>query len=828
MQQLLEQLIESQSTSDLFIKSLQLLHDKYQPNHCFIADTSNKDLVAYTQCYFHEGKLAKNFAYRLHGTPCDIALSSQDEYCFFPAEIQSAYPQDQALIDLGAQAYIGLPLTARNGERVGLIVMLYDQDMSGLALDKKWLKLLGYIVGQELYQNKINLKNAQLVRQFRQVETLSDMGFFGWDLQKKAFEFSPNFWRVMGIESESIGSLEELLSKYIFKSEDQFLDYCSRLFANNDMPETEFISKRQSPINKYIKITCHNVKDQQGTVIYVEGTVQNITEHKELAHEFNIASEALNQSNDAILVTDKYNKIIQVNKRVEEFTGYTKAELVGKTPSILSSGLQSPDFYKEMWQSIEDSGAWEGELWNQNKNGTIYPERLAISTLKDESQDVSHYIAVFRDITRRKHNEQRIKEFEKYESVTGLTKRPIFIKDVESSLSQGKPLALALFDIKGFSLINQSYGDELGDKLLLSVANRLEMVLGDRYMACRYGSDEFAVALDVTTNEEVVARCEDIRRELMIGYQVAGHTITLEWSVGMSSFLTSANETNPMMQAKLALEQSKTVQGRPTLFTAELENQVARRLKLKVALEAAIQSDALEVHYQPIYNTETGLATKFEALARWKTESGYISPFEFISVAEEYNLIVPLGRCILEQACRDLKTLYQQGHTDVVFSINRSIKELNAIELQQNSIVAMLEKYGLPTSSIVIEITESISLDDNPIAKEVLDQLKNSGVKLAIDDFGTGYASFANLISQELDYLKVDRSFITNVSTDKSCMVLTQTAISLADKLELDVIAEGVETQCQLELLKSLGCKFVQGYFLGKPQAFEQIYRHLA
>lgn len=828
MEHLLQGLIDAKSSSELFLNSLNLLYKKYRPNHCFLADTSCGDALAYTKCYLQNGKLAENFSYSLQGTPCDIALSSDDGHCFYPNGIQKVFPDDQALIDLEAHAYIGVPLTARNGERVGLIVMLFDKDMPDLVLDDEWLNHLGFLVGQELYQRKLNKKNEQLIRQFSHVEAITNIGFFSWDFGSQSFEFSPNFWSVVGTDPQPISNLPELFSRFIFKLEHEHLDFATKVLANLSNPNATFVSKNKSPINKHIKLICHNVVNEHGQITNVEGIVQNITEHTELTREFHIAKQALNQSHDAIVITDRDNQITHVNSKVEELTGYSQSDLIGESPDIFSSGLQSAEFYQQMWAELENNGRWEGELWNRKKTGTIYPELLSISTLLDEHQDVSHYIGVFKDLSQRKNNEKQIERFQKYEFVTGLTKRQFFIQEVEDRIQRELQVSVALFDIKGFSHINQNYGDEYGDKLLSAVASRLEMILSDECLACRYGSDEFAISIQGGSDTAVLELCDSIKQDLLTGYQVGGHTINVDWAVGVSSMSELTQKTNPMMQAKLALDKSKEAQGRPVLFTSTLENQALRKIKLKKELEAAIEANSLEVHYQPIYNTDEESISKFEALARWKTDAGYISPFEFIAIAEEYNLIAGLGRCVLEIACRDLRRLYDQGYTDVVFSVNRSIKELNTKELHHSSVNELLNKYDLPTTAIVIEITESISLDDNPVAKQVLDQLKQSGIKLAIDDFGTGYASFVNLIDQDLDYLKVDRSFIKNLSTDKNSMILTKTAINLANQLDLDVIAEGVETRCQLNLLKSLGCQFVQGYYLGKPAPFDEIYTHLS
>lgn len=828
MEHLLQGLLKAKSSSELFYSSLNLIYKKYKPNHCFIADTNRDDSIAYTNCYLQEGRLVENFSYPLLETPCDIALKGLSNYCFYSSDIQKKFPKDIALEVLGAQAYIGLPLTARNGERVGLVVMLYDRAMPNLELDNQLIEQLGYILGQELYQNKLNQNNQRLIRQFEHVESLSDLGFFQWDIQRQTFEFSPNFWRVLAVDPYQLPSLEFLFSTYIFADSERASEYIATVLSNLDNPSVAIVSKDESPVNKHLKLICHNNFDEQGVLTSIEWVIQNITLHQELTHEFNMACEALNQSNDAILITDAENKIVQLNDRVEELTGYCREELMGKNPSLFSSGLQEPDFYKKMWADLESNGRWEGELWNKTCHGTIFPERLSIATLKDENRAISHYIAVFRDITRRKNNEKKIEQYQKYEFVTGLKNRQIFIQDIEDRLLSGEKISVALFDIKGFSLINQIHGDEIGDQLLSSVAERLGQVMGEQCIAaCRYGSDEFAIIIDEMPIEYVLSLCKDIRRELLVSYSILGRTISIGWNVGVSTTLNNVSEANPMMQAKLALEKSKIRDGQPVVYTSELEDQSVRRLKLKVALEAAIKEKHIQVYYQPIYHTESKVVKKFEALARWKHGNEYISPFEFIGIAEEYDLIIPLGRCILDQACADLVTLHNQGYTDTVFSINRSIKELNAVELQHNSIIEVLNHYQLPVSAIVVEITESVSLDDNPIAKQVIDKLKQSGIKLAIDDFGTGYASFGNLLSQELDYLKIDRSFIKDIMHDKGCSILTQTAISLAEKLDLDVIAEGVETESQLTLLKGLGCKFVQGYFLGKPAPFQDIYRHL-
>lgn len=822
MEHALQKIIASKSSEELLLSSLKLIHSLFAPNHCFVADVNNQEQFAYTQCYLNEGKLGDNFAYDLSDTPCFLALRSENSFCFHSSDVQRTYPKDQALVDLGADAYFGLPLTARNGKRVGLLVMLFDEVQGDVNFDTDWMNYLGYILGQELYQKKINSENELLVRQFHNVESLTNLGFFVWDVRTRSFEFSPNLWAVLEATPENDLTLESLLTKYLFSSESQYVEFVSALYANNKHQTLMFIDKCESPIGKDIKLTCNNVSDAKGNLTHIEGIVQNVTDQTTLVQEHTILNQALKQSNEAIVVTDRSNTIIQVNSKLKELSGYSESDLLGQKPSIFSAGLQSRDFYNKMWRSLKKEGRWEGELWNKNKRGATYPERLSISTLKDDNGQVTHYIGVYGDIAR------RMTSFDSNsDDGVKLLERQDFIRSVERDRAQDICVSVALFDIKGFSYINQTYGDQIGDQVLAIAIKRIEDSLCEDCFACRYGSDEFAVAYRHENSDDVAQFFQHIREALSLSYVITNRVLTVDWSTGVSSVQVCSENTNVLMQAKLALEKSKLNEGRTVVFSSGLASQVARRLTLKSALIEAINSNALEVHYQPIYDTKMDRATKFEALTRWKLDDEYVPPVEFISVAEEYDLIESLGLCVLKQACVDLKTLYNQGHTDIVFSINRSIKELSIRELQKSSVETQLKKHSLPTSSIVIEITESIALDENPVAKQVLDKLKKNGVKLAIDDFGTGYASFGNLISQDLDYLKIDRSFIQNLPQDRSSLILTETAINLANKLELDVIAEGVETKEQLDLLISFGCQFVQGYFLGKPAPFKDIYHHI-
>ena len=539
-----------------------------------------------------------------------------------------------------------------------------------------------------------------------------------------------------------------------------------------------------------------------------------------LAEQLRLSNFVFEHTCEAIMITDKYNRIIAVNRTLERITGYSRDELVGQDPVIFSSGKHDAHFYRHMWKDLLEKGHWKGEVYNRRKNGDIFPEELSLNLVRDNQGETSHFVAIFRDISDRKAAEDKLTFYANNEPLTGLTNRRAFMENVEHHISIAKrhkaPFSLLFIDIDRFNEVNDLQGQEVGDQLLRLVAERINAHVRDEDVVCRYGGDEFTVLLVNTTIEQAGLVAEKILLQVQKPFEVRGLQIDTTCSIGIAQYPDSGlNATVLLRNASHAMLSVKS--GGRNAFAFHNERMQARYLKkldLRERLKQAIVDQAFEVYYQPIVTVPEQTISKFEALVRWPDgEGGFISPGAFIPVAEEFGLIHLIGNFVLLRACADLKSLHKQGFSQVSFSINRSISEFR-FDVDEASIISQtIEASGLPYDAIVVEITESVAMSSNIHTALVLQQLRDNGVRIALDDFCTGYSSLSNLIEYKSDYLKIDKSFVDSILTDKDHQVLVSTLVDLATRLEMEVIAEGVENREQMALLQQFGCHYIQGFY---------------
>ncbi|NRA69916.1 MAG: EAL domain-containing protein [Gammaproteobacteria bacterium] len=524
-------------------------------------------------------------------------------------------------------------------------------------------------------------------------------------------------------------------------------------------------------------------------------------------------------TSESIMITDANNKIILINSAMEKLTGYTRAELYGKNPSILSSGKQTKVFYQTMWNTLLATNKWKGEIWNKTKYGDIYPEELSLNVVRDSHHKVSHFVSIFRDISQWKKNEQQLAFYASRESLTGLFNRRYFIEHVEQQVAENRdhqPLSIIVINLDYFKAVNDIYGHEIGDSLLCKVANRLSKLLSKDHILSRHGNDEFTLLLSNTTIKQTKIIAKKIKESFQPLFTLEELTLNVTASIGVATYPDAGLNAKLLLRhANHAMRTAKAISHNSIAFyDNKLQQKYQEKLTLKEQLKQAIRNNELIVYYQPIVDIQANKIVKFESLVRWPNgQGGYTSPALFIPIAEEFGLIHLIGQFVLEQACADLKMLHQQGYHDICFSINRSISEFFHNEQAQQSISETIKKLGVPLQSIIIEITESTAMSEQHHAKHALAQLKKDGIKIALDDFCTGFSSLNYLIEYEIDIIKIDRSFVQALEHDKNSQILTATVLNLARQLNLEVIAEGVENEQQLEFFKRHHCQFVQGFY---------------
>jgi diguanylate cyclase (GGDEF)-like protein/PAS domain S-box-containing protein len=565
---------------------------------------------------------------------------------------------------------------------------------------------------------------------------------------------------------------------------------------------------------------------------------RDVTEQKNTEEALRIAATAF-ESQQGMVITDAQRMILRVNQAFTTITGYSAEEAVGQYPRILSSGRHDSTFYAAMTQSLETSGAWQGEIWNRRKDGEIYPEWLTISAVKDHAALTTHYVAIFNDISDRVHAQAQIDTLAFYDPLTQLPNRRLLLDRLDQALHvstrHARKSALLFVDLDNFKTLNDTLGHFQGDTLLVQVAQRLKTCIREGDTIARLGSDEFVVMLEDLSEDDIEAatQAETVGEKILNAFVP---DFTLESgvhhstpSIGVTLYGGTALEGSeqPLKRAELAMFQAKAA-GRNTLrfFDARMQAEVSAHAALEVDLREAVVKQQFLLHYQPQV-VGTGHIVGVEALVRWQHPSrGMVSPAEFIPLAEESGLILPIGQWVLETACAQLAAWSTQPKlARLTIAVNVSARQFKKSDFV-DSVLATLARTGATPKLLKLELTESMLVDDVEAIIAKMGALKAHGVAFSLDDFGTGYSSLAYLKRLPLDQLKIDQGFIRNIVTDTNDAAIAKMVVALAESMGLSVIAEGVELQAQADFLANMGCHAYQGYLFSKPvplDAFESL-----
>ena len=525
-----------------------------------------------------------------------------------------------------------------------------------------------------------------------------------------------------------------------------------------------------------------------------------------------------------VSVTDANGIIVEVNDKFCRTSGYTKQELTGKNHSILNSGTHSDSFFKEMWKTIQSGEVWTGEICNKSKLGGLSWLDTSIVPLKDDHGNVVQYISIRIDITERKKTEERMVHMGTHDGLTGLPNRVLLLDRIKQALAHDvrydTHAAVLFIDLDQFKIINDSLGHDIGDLLLIEVATRLLSCVRDEDTVARQGGDEFIILLpDIPEADHADIVGSTILESIIQPYNVRGHELHISASIGISVFPEDSRDVNTLMKnSDTAMYRAKE-SGRNNCqrFKEEMNAMAEEKQVMLSYLHRALPNNEFELFYQPILDIQSNEIVSLEALLRWNhPEKGHVSPYEFIPLAEESGLIVPIGDWVLHTGCDHLKQWVDQGYDVPNLSINLSVRQF-----YQKSLIGILretlDRTGLHGSSLELEITEGILMENTDELIATMYQIKEMGVKISVDDFGTGFSSLSYIKSFPIDTLKIDKSFVSDITTNKGDAAIVKTIIALAHSLNMDVIAEGVEDGEQLSFLKEEKCDKYQGYYYSRP-----------
>ncbi|HEX8979432.1 MAG TPA: EAL domain-containing protein [Parasulfuritortus sp.] len=535
---------------------------------------------------------------------------------------------------------------------------------------------------------------------------------------------------------------------------------------------------------------------------------------------------------EGVIITDAKARILTVNPAFTALTGYEEHEVLGHTPALLHSGRQNPTFYQALWRDLKDTGTWQGEIWNQRKNGEIYPEWLTISSVNDADGQTTHYVGVFSDISSVKRAQAAQEFLAHHDPLTGLPNRSLLRSRLEQSIQHarrdGRGRAVLFLDLDRFKDVNDSLGHSVGDELLRIVATKMEKQIRSGDTLARLGGDEFIVLVEDSATPEQAAR---VAGKLLALFEqpffVADSEIFVTASIGISLFPSDGGDVDTLVSnADLAMYQAKAL-GRNNyqFYAPEMTDRILERTHLEHALRGALGRNEFTLHYQPQVDIATGSLLGVEALLRWHhPELGLVPPARFIPAAEEIGLIGEIGAWVLREACRQAVD-WQAAQLDVPrISVNLSVRQLERSQLL-DQVARILEETGLRSERLELEVTESMIMRQTDDAISVLSGLREMGVQLAVDDFGTGYSSLSYLKQLPLNRLKIDQSFVRDLGTNDDDLAIVRTIIALGRNLGLDVVAEGVEQATQAEHLRREGCLVAQGYLFGRPMDAAQLHR---
>jgi diguanylate cyclase (GGDEF)-like protein/PAS domain S-box-containing protein len=555
----------------------------------------------------------------------------------------------------------------------------------------------------------------------------------------------------------------------------------------------------------------------------------DITARKEAEEKLRLSATVLEHIADGVMVVDADGKIVAVNPAFSQITGYSEQEALGKDRTLTRSGRHDDAFYQSLWTELVTTGFWRGEIWNLRKSGELYLEWLTVSAVRDNRGQTTHYVGVFSDITQVKESQEKLDHLAHHDPLTALPNRLLFNDRLQHALLRAsrdhEQLALLFIDLDRFKNVNDTLGHHIGDELLKQVAKALQEKLREGDTLARLGGDEFIVLLeDVDGQRGAGLVAEKLVAMFEEPFMVAGHELFVTCSVGISLFPTDATDLNMLIRnADVAMYQAKA-RGRNgySFYAPSMTGEGVERLRLETFLRRSIEKEEIFLNYQPQVEIETGRLVGVEALVRWNhPELGLVPPVRFIPLAEDTGFINQLGKWVLYEACRQMVRWQEAGLHVPKIAVNLSVKQFERGSIV-NMVADILRETGLEPERLQLEVTESVIMNTGD-ALNFINDLHSIGVGLAIDDFGTGYSSLAYLKQLPVQTLKIDRSFIQDISTDVNDEAIAIAIIQLGKSMNLSVIAEGVETEQQAAFLLRQGCRLAQGYLYSKPMLAEEM-----
>ena len=718
-------------------------------------------------------------------------------------------PADQRLIPLGPEATLGW--LAVNGA-------IDDETRLNAVTD-----LLGWLLDTRATVRAQNeARAAAAARLHRQAQIMDQLqeSVVTMDLDGFITSWNRGAERLFGYSArEAIG--RHIL--FLYADPDADDPSLQDVFLEQGGREMEVRRRRKDGTLFWASVQLSLMRDEDGHATGLIGYLTDITARIEAQQTLRLHAHIFEHSDEGILITDAQMRVLSVNRAFTQITGYDEAEVIGRTPSLLQSGYHDDAFYDEMWACIDAEGRWQGELWDRRKNGDIYPTWASISTVHDADGRITNYFSVFSDITERKKAEERIHYLAYYDALTGLPNRALFYKLVDQALLEARRNrlhgALLFIDLNRFKPINDTLGHSVGDRLLQAVANRLRAALRTEDVVARLGGDEFVVGLfDIARRDHAAIVAQKLLAALEAPFVVDNHELKAGAAIGIAVYPQDGFDTETLLRlADIAMYRAKhTGEHGYAFYSHEMNRRALDRLRLEAGLRHAVERNHFFLHFQPKVDITSGRIVGAEALLRWQDpERGFVSPAEFIPIAEETGLIVHIGAWVLQATLSQARAWQEASLPMLRIAINVSAREFTPMLVDR--LRDALASSGIAAGWLELEITESILMHGTERITALMEELIALGVTLSLDDFGTGFSSLSYLKRFPIDAVKIDRSFVAGIPNDANDCAIVGAIVSMARQLGHRTVAEGVENEDQLVFLHGLGCDQLQGYLFSRP-----------
>ena len=629
---------------------------------------------------------------------------------------------------------------------------------------------------------------------------------------------NPKFEAISGYRAEQALGQNPRILKSDEMSSDEYREMWETLKSGREW-RGHFHNRRPDGSMYWESASISPLRNEQGEITHYIAVKEDITARRRTEEQLRLHAAVFETTNEGIMVVGRDGHIKAVNPAFSRITGYPAQEATGQSCEILSSGRHDSDFFRRMWESIDRDGYWSGEIWERRKDGRIFPAWLSIAAIRSDQDGISDYVSVFSDITQRKRDEQQILYQATFDTLTRLPNRTLLFdrltQAIASARREGWKLGLMFVDLDHFKGVNDTFGHVTGDQLLKHVARRLQGAVRESDTIARFGGDEFVILLqDIGQAGDAALVAESVIRSLAIPFELDQREVYTGASIGITLFPDDADNADTLLQyADMAMYQAKEGgRNHYQFFTQDMQEQVLQRLDLEQDLRLALERGELELHYQPIVESGSLIPVGCEALLRWHhPQRGLVTPNLFIPIAETTGLIGPIGEWVLQTACRQLAQWHAFPQLQGLhLSINISRRQRDS-GLNGDYLGRLLRETGVPGEAVNLEITESLLMEDTRESIAWLNELKHQGIRISVDDFGTGYSSLSYLKRFPVDVIKIDRAFIRDLPDDKDDILLVETIIAMARSLGHVLVAEGVETRAQQEVLNRLGCHCQQG-----------------